>query len=537
MTSRLPYIIGLAILSILFYLPGIQQLPIMDRDAARFAQASKQMLENKTPFRVQFQQEPRHKKPPGIYWAQAISASVAGPSYWQDPWPYRLPSFFFGFLSMAALFTFWREELGASQAFAAAVLLGMSTLFCMEARTETTDAAQLFAVITAQGFLWHLYKKQRSAFKAYGFWLSLALIFLFKGVGLLIPLMTVIVLLITDSERQWIRQLQPISGGLLWLFAFLCWVLPLNYYSQTNFLLDMIRIDLAPKILQGQEHHGFFFGYHSLLLLLTFWPGSLLLVGALPKAWQERKKPLMRFVLAWLSSWWVFECVSTKLPQYALPMFPAIALISVLALNRSIQGRCWRVSSWIWLGLTQCLIAIPILGWVYLQENPLSVFTVSAWILYWLITTILAHCAVFTSTSYQRLWKLIVLTVIIYTAVFQISAPKWRTVWLTEQIVGFVKTHPEFTPSKTQPLHAYGYTEPSLTFRLGTEAVVYHNHSQFPHSARWLLLPCDTVTRIYDPKTGEKARLAVLGQFEGFRYPKGKWVCYNWVERHPSSSV
>ena len=53
------------------FLPGFFQIPPVDRDEARFAQATKQMIETGEYVDIRFQDEVRYKKPVGIYWMQA----------------------------------------------------------------------------------------------------------------------------------------------------------------------------------------------------------------------------------------------------------------------------------------------------------------------------------------------------------------------------------------------------------------------------------------------------------------------------------
>src|SRR4051812_39430710 len=67
----------LVALSLLMFLPGFFQIPPVDRDEARFAQATKQMVESGDYLDIHFQNEVRYKKPVGIYWLQA-SAVKAG---------------------------------------------------------------------------------------------------------------------------------------------------------------------------------------------------------------------------------------------------------------------------------------------------------------------------------------------------------------------------------------------------------------------------------------------------------------------------
>ncbi len=58
------------------YLPGIASLPVMDRDEARFAQATRQMLESGDFLDIRFQDEARNNKPAGIYWLQAAAVAA-----------------------------------------------------------------------------------------------------------------------------------------------------------------------------------------------------------------------------------------------------------------------------------------------------------------------------------------------------------------------------------------------------------------------------------------------------------------------------
>ena len=57
--------------SLLAFLPGFFSIPPVDRDEARFAQATKQMVESGDYIDIRFQDKVRYKKPVGIYWLQA----------------------------------------------------------------------------------------------------------------------------------------------------------------------------------------------------------------------------------------------------------------------------------------------------------------------------------------------------------------------------------------------------------------------------------------------------------------------------------
>ena len=77
-----PFLVGwrpyalLGALCMALYLPGMTAIPVLDRDEARFAQATRQMLETGDFLHIRFQSEARNQKPAGIYWLQAASVSA-----------------------------------------------------------------------------------------------------------------------------------------------------------------------------------------------------------------------------------------------------------------------------------------------------------------------------------------------------------------------------------------------------------------------------------------------------------------------------
>src|SRR5689334_24307370 len=90
-TGIRPYIL-LCLLCLILYVPGLAAIPPLDRDEARFAQATRQMLETGDFVRIRFQDEARNKKPIGIYWLQATAVTAFSSPESAAIWPYRLPS-------------------------------------------------------------------------------------------------------------------------------------------------------------------------------------------------------------------------------------------------------------------------------------------------------------------------------------------------------------------------------------------------------------------------------------------------------------
>ena len=99
----------LVLCGLLLFLPGFFNIPPIDRDEARFAQATKQMVESGDFVDIRFQDEVRYKKPVGIYWLQAAAVETASalglPRAQVRIWLYRVPSLI-GAIG-AVLLTYW----------------------------------------------------------------------------------------------------------------------------------------------------------------------------------------------------------------------------------------------------------------------------------------------------------------------------------------------------------------------------------------------------------------------------------------------
>ncbi len=134
----------LVALCLVCFLPGIVSLQPMDRDEPRFAQASKQMLETGDLIDIRFQEVARHKKPVGIYWAQAAVVGAAEamgvPNARTTIGLYRIPRSS-GAIG-AVLLAYWSALafLPRRGALLAAALFGACVVLSAEARLAKTDA-------------------------------------------------------------------------------------------------------------------------------------------------------------------------------------------------------------------------------------------------------------------------------------------------------------------------------------------------------------------------------------------------------------
>ena len=139
------------------YLPGLARLPVTDRDEARFAQATRQMLETGDFIAIRYQDEARNKKPAGIYWLQAAAVALFSNAESNVIWPYRLPSLLGATAASLMTFGMGAALVGRPAAFVGAALLATSLGVVVEAHLAKTDAVLLACVTAAQLALGRIY--------------------------------------------------------------------------------------------------------------------------------------------------------------------------------------------------------------------------------------------------------------------------------------------------------------------------------------------------------------------------------------------
>ena len=468
-------------LCLMLYLPGIAAIPPLDRDEARFAQATRQMLETGDFLRIRFQDEERNRKPAGIYWLQAVAVGAFSTAASTAIWPYRLPSLVGATLAVlltaafaAALFGDGTEA--RHRGVIAAVLLASAMGVVAEAHIAKTDAALLAAVTASQGALGLAYVRARAGQRvnisiAVVFWGAEIAAVLLKGpLGPLLAIVTAATLAIADRDMRWLRGLRPVIGAIALVVAVAPWLVAIEHATKGRFLADSLGRDLLMKLTGGQQLHGAPPLSYLLLALVTFWPGSLLLARAGIRGWQRRDRPAERFLLAWLVPAWVLlELVPTKLPHYVLPLYPALAMLAAAALvdDTALPAGAWArrldmLVGGMWVAVTIGLAAL-LIGLPLRFGNGVAFGGIGgAIVLLGLLAALLRY-----RHDPNRVAALIPALSLAFAIPAGLSVlPGLDRLWLSRAAADLVAHHPDTAGG---PLVAVGYSEPSLVFLLGTD--------------------------------------------------------------------
>jgi 4-amino-4-deoxy-L-arabinose transferase-like glycosyltransferase len=531
----------LTLLCALLYLPGLASLPPFDRDEARFAQASKQVLQEGRWLVPYFQDEPRSKKPAGIYWLQA--GSVAGAQVFtgdtavrREIWAYRVPSVLGAWLAVLLTYAVGVQLFDRLAAFTGAALLGSSLLLTVEAHLAKTDAVLLATILLA---LWGLARAQAlwraGEIPASGkprpwlpFWGGLGLSVLIKG-----PIGPAVVGLAALGQRwaagswRWGRHLQPLPGVLVFAVLAGAWPAALLATGAGGFLVESANEDLIPKLLSAQESHGAPPGSYLLALYLAFWPGVLLGVPGLVAAFRRRSHSGVRFCLAWLVPGWIlFALVPTKLPHYVLPFYPALGLLAGHLASvgwPEVRSRVWPWLGWLHAGLCPLVglgLAAAFVGVPAHYGGGVGNTAVVPTVLALVAVAVLAE-TLLRLRALPQPGLVVFAAVLVWPVLAQVYVPRLEPLFPARTVA---RTLPP--PEARGALAATGYTEPSLVFLNGTGTRITGPDGVAAHLARtpdgYGLVAARERTR-FDRALAERGvRVREVRTFRAFNYSKGE---------------
>lgn len=535
----------LTILCLLMWAPGIFSLPPLDRDESRFAQASKQMLESGDPIDIRFGTVPRYKKPVGIYWVQSAvtlaADTVTGAHKHDHIWTYRLASLLGALI--AVWLTYWIASAVASAqaSFLAALLMGGTALLLAEASIATTDAVLLACILGGQGVFLRVYMAVREGRTPPSVWLCLAgwaaigFGTLVKGpMALAIGALTVVTLSLWDGGGRrfaggWFLKTHPHRGIIVLLAIVAPWAVAIALRSHGAFYDQSLGHDFAAKLAGGQESHGASPGYYFLLLWLTFWPATLVLVQGVSVAVRRFREPGIRFLIAWVvPSWILFEAVPTKLPHYVMPLYPALAILAALWLTSEknterFSNRILMHAGALFYAVGAAVLAFAAVRLPALYGSGLTVIQTGVLALFVLLS-LAALVAYYRDLMLTAVLAILLSLLAIYPLISAGVAPTLNGLWVSPRAAAAVASLS--VPGDPPPKMA-GYTEPSLFFLLGSDTRLTNGQGAAEAGAAegGLALVEKGEEAVFLAKLADlAAETQKVGEVDGYNYSRGKAV-------------
>ncbi len=326
MRSNLVTALFVGILSFVVLLPGTASMSLWDRDEACNAQCAREMLQRKDFIVPTFNSRLRTDKPPLEYWAMMASYSLLG----INEFAARLPSVLFSVGTILLVFIFGGQLWGKEVGLLASLIMLSSIHFPIVARAATPDPAFIFFLT----FALFLFLRGRITL---GYTAS-ALATLAKGpLGIIIPLGTLSLYLLFSEGWKGLRKAFSLKGIFLFLVIALPWYVVVDIKTHHQFYKGFILYHNLTRFIKPIGGHRGPVFYYLLVLPLAFIPWSILLPKACLTLFQkaEKEEGVYLFIYLWiLFPFALFSLAKTKLPNYILPIYPALALSMAYALHR-----------------------------------------------------------------------------------------------------------------------------------------------------------------------------------------------------------
>ncbi|NKB89505.1 MAG: hypothetical protein GKS06_14915 [Acidobacteria bacterium] len=430
-------------------LAGTAAFPLLDRDEARFARGTIEMLDRGDWIGPHFNDESFVGEPPLTYWLMSAGYGALG----YNELGARLYSVIAAIGMTALIFLFGHRVAGKSAAFAAAFAwLTCSQVFLL-GRLAIADMSMILAITVIHWALWELLFEDGGRAFEIALWLAAAGGFLAAGPAALItPVITLAVLRAATGPDQLNWRRTAASWGLpLALTLVGIWAVPMLRTGDATWSIDPGVGSPAPT-------------YYLAAIFVSLFPWSPnfgQFAKALRGRWRDRRTA---FLLSWIIGPLVILGFSAgQFSEYLPAMLPALLL---LLFRHGYDPTTFGLPSrWFYWGL-HATAAIALLGvavygkWIDVPAQ-LRDLKIAAAALAGALLALQAAAVLFARAPLRRLNQLAAPTLLVVVA----ASATHVFAFTIRPITAPLRLLPYYDHVEPSALHtATGYAEPSLVF-------------------------------------------------------------------------
>jgi 4-amino-4-deoxy-L-arabinose transferase-like glycosyltransferase len=222
-------------------------------------------------------------------------------------------------------------------------------------------------------------------------------------------------------------------------------------------------------------------------------------------------------------SWIVFELVLTKLPHYVLPLYPAIAILTVGALERRVLSRSWLMKGAAWWFAIPALAAIlAVVGAIMLTRQPAFL----SWPVFaaGMILGLFAWWLYEDSRAERSLLNAVAASLALAVALYGVVLPSLTTLFPSAEIARALRNVACVGPRAASA----GFHEPSLVFMTGTSTLLTDGSGAADFLAqgtcRFALVEQRSERTFVQRAEAIGLRYNVASRIEGYNFSQGKAV-------------
>lgn len=347
-----------------FFLPCLILLPLT-RAEAMYALIPQEMLAADAWLKPTLNGAPYLDKPLLLYWLNMLGYKIFGISEGAA----RLPNMLGALGELWFTYLLGRRLFNNRVALLGGFILLTSVGFFVQHLVILTDHLVNAALTASLYVFWRWQEKPRFGWMV-GFYLLLALGFLTKGfIGLVFPVAIVALYALSLGKTHLLLFFASLRGWSLFLLLAVPWLAAMEA-AHSGFLWHHVVNEQVMRFLgqrYPQDINSFSILEFWILTGLWLLPWTLLLPEALYRFWRETARPggsnpAGRLLLIWAGVIMGFFTLSScRIEYYALPAFPALALILSWRAHRFLEAPRDRSLLWPLLLLALGGLSIPLL--------------------------------------------------------------------------------------------------------------------------------------------------------------------------------
>jgi 4-amino-4-deoxy-L-arabinose transferase-like glycosyltransferase len=360
------YALLLAVAGVLIF-PHLGRPSLWDIDEGNNAEAAREMMESENWIVPTFNYQLRVDKPALLYWLQIAGYRLCG----VNELAARLPSALAALLTVLLVYELSRGMFNPATALIAGIMVVSTIGFCASAHFANPDALLHACTTLSLLIFWRSYAKSgRGWFVPAGIAAGFAV--LAKGpVGLVLPLAVVASFLLWSGQLRLLWDRRLMWGGLAFTLVALPWYIWVTNDTKGDFLRGFFGTHNVNRFLNPMENHRGPVFYYLAVLAVGFAPWSIFSGFAAWYGTGERGRQddgntvgelkigaVYRFLWCWIAVYLLFfSLAATKLPNYILPVYTPLAILTARFLER------WRRQAiapphWAFLLSLSCLMLV-----------------------------------------------------------------------------------------------------------------------------------------------------------------------------------
>lgn len=307
-------------------------MALTNPDEVFYAGTAKEMAQQHTWSVPYLFGKPQFEKPILTYWLLRFGFIIFGVSSFTARF---FPALFAIFGILAVYFLCGVVFGNKAKAFLCALVLMLSVFYIGMARSVFTDMIfSVFILFSLISFYLAYHDRRWKNSGIILFFVFSALAVLTKGpLGLIIPLSVAVAFLAIKREANSFLSRYLLLGVASFLIIAVPWYWFIISHFGDNFIKEFFYNDHIRRLLVAEHRRNDTWYFYPVSMILCMFPWCIFLIASgvslLKKLWQRKASSLHFFLFCWVAVVFViFQAAHSKLINYILPLFPALAIIT-----------------------------------------------------------------------------------------------------------------------------------------------------------------------------------------------------------------